>query len=230
MDLLPAFQETVFRDWGLPAIPIVEACVGQPLKRARLHSDMHDIPVLVRNPKEAYWNAGSRRIWVQTDNQMLEQVCAGLARLDHPWMRPLFVRIGRHLHLLLTLGCLPRQNTTPFIEWDKREFNTAADHAANVALDVRRDWEWQDQGLIATARMQGTCLRVCVDGARRGDAQSAGGMAVYAYQLPNQGRLLFRAGKYFGHLDSSFLAEAMSMEWALEVLITTLLGERAPLR
>ena len=45
-----------------------------------------------------------------------------------------------------------------------------------------------------------------------------------------RGRQVFRAGKHFWHLDSSFLAEAMSMEWALEVLITTLLGERAPLR
>ncbi|CAK0838700.1 unnamed protein product [Prorocentrum cordatum] len=30
--------------------------------------------------------------------------------------------------------------------WDKREFNAVADHAANAALDLRRDWEWQGQG------------------------------------------------------------------------------------
>ena len=32
------------------------------------------------------------------------------------------------------------------IEWDRRAYKSAADHAANVALDMARDWDWEGRG------------------------------------------------------------------------------------
>ena len=116
-------------------------------------------------------------------------------------------------------------NTVSFIEWDGRDFNTPADHGANVALDTGVDWERSDSAAKDRAISAGSNLRLCVDGALRGGKHAAGGLAIFAYPANGGRELLCRAGKRFGNLDSAFLAEALSLEWALEVLITTFLDK-----
>ena len=139
-------------------------------------------------------------------------LAVGLACLGQFTMRPLFVRVGRYMEKLLHPGCLPHLNTTPFIEWDERKFNSVADHAANVSLDDHRDWEWRDPGLLAQARQQRWNLRVCLDGARRGDGQAAGGLAIYAYDCVGHGQVMLRAGRCLGILFDSFMAESLALE------------------
>ena len=121
-------------------------------------------------------------------------------------------------------GVLPRRNTASFIEWDERRYNAVADHAANAALDTESDWERgceEDARRATTDRMN---LRMCVDGALRGNGKAAGGMVIYGYTSPSCRRVLYRAGKCFGHLNSAFLAEMLALEWALGVLLAMFVG------
>ena len=70
-------------------------------------------------------------------------------------------------------------DTSAFIEWERCDYNRGTDHAANVALDLGADWarEENDAGLD-----KDQCnVSLCVDGARRGDASSFGGTAIFAY-------------------------------------------------
>eukprot|EP00973_Karenia_brevis_P080559 11176999-Karenia_brevis.AAC.1 len=117
-------------------------------------------------------------------------------------------------------GLLPRLNTSPFIEWDPRHMNSLADHAGNAALDIDADWCHRDPYNINIAKASRANLRLCVDGAYRRNGTAAGGMALLAY-TPEEGKelILVRAGKLLPTVKSAFVAEAMALEWGLELLM-----------
>ena len=58
-------------------------------------------------------------------------------------------------------------------------------------------------------------LRLCVDGARRGDGLSAAGFALIGCSRDRQETILFRGGRQLGRLHSAFVAELMALEVAL---------------
>ena len=116
----------------------------------------------------------------------------------------------------------PITQLSDLVLWDRREFNSYADHAANVALDLKSDWNILDSQVLEEARRSKANIRATADGARRGDGQAAAGIAFFAY-FPGGRRVIFhRAGKLLGKLSSAFLAEALAMEWCLESFITFL--------
>ena len=127
-------------------------------------------------------------------------------------MRPLCVRIARLLWNLVASGWQPRQDTTSFIEWDPRAYNSLADHAANTALDQHRDWMQSEQ--LSTSPMLAECtnFRLCVDGARRGDGSAAAGLTLLAYPGGSDPIILRRGGFLLGNLSSAFLSEMLAME------------------
>jgi hypothetical protein len=104
----------------------------------------------------------------------------------------------------------------PFVEWDRREFNSLADHAANVTLDMGADWQ-QDGSMKAIPKPRCN-LRLCVDGARRGSSEAAAGLALIAYLPDGTEVIALRAGKRLGQLKSAFVSEMLALEWGLEVL------------
>ena len=73
------------------------------------------------------------------------------------------------------------------------------------------------------ARHSKSNLRMCIDGARKSSGRSAGGMVVYGYQDSGDKVLLYRAGVDFGTLSSTFLAETMALEWALDIFFSIVL-------
>ena len=60
-------------------------------------------------------------------------------------------------------------------------------------------------------------LRLSVDGAKRGNEQSAAGMAITAYHLDDSPLVVFKAGRYLGHLTSAFDAELLALQWGLSL-------------
>ena len=80
------------------------------------------------------------------------------------------------------------------------------------------------QDNISKAMSAQTNYRLCFDGARRGSGSASAGMALIAYYSNGERELLCRAGKILGTLPSAFLAEALAMEWALELVFTTVLA------
>ena len=99
--------------------------------------------------------------------------------------------------------------------WDPRCFNAVADHAANAAMDLGRAWKVTDDEALVEARARKANCRILFDGAMRGDGTGAGGMAVIAYYPGGRREILCRAGVLFGNISSSFLAEALALEWCL---------------
>ena len=96
---------------------------------------------MLPNQKDESWETHGKRLWIQTDNRQIKEVFGGRSALDCPNMRPLCIRIARSLEKLLTLGWKPIEDISDFITWDGRDYNTYADHAAKVALDLDQNWE-----------------------------------------------------------------------------------------
>ena len=218
------FRDSLFDIWGLPVKGPAGEAGGRPATRVKLSTGINDVPECVANSKEESWNGGARRLWIQVDNQLLSDIFAGRSQLNCEYTRPVCVRFSRQLLQLLRAGVLPRRNTASFIEWDERRYNAVADHAANAALDTESDWERgceEDARRATTDRMN---LRMCVDGALRGNGKAAGGMVIHGYTSSSCIRVLYRAGKCFGHLNSAFLAEMLALEWALGVLLAMFVG------
>ena len=122
------------------------------------------------------------------------------------------------MELLHASGWRPRLDSEPFVEGDRRSFNTLADHAANVALDGGRDWERREHEGAQAFLRAGANLRLCIDGAKRGDGSSAAGLAILAYSPDHGQMLLYRAGRQLGRLSSAFVSEVIALEWGLEFL------------
>ena len=125
-------------------------------------------PDLLFNPRDTMWDQGGKRLWIQTDNQQVSGIFDGSSLLRADTLRPSCVRIGRMLLALLQDGYRPRTDVTALIEWDPRELNGIADHAANCALDMRSDWELKSDSFQSFSKDQQSYLKLCVDGARRG--------------------------------------------------------------
>ena len=104
------------------------------------------------------------------------------------------------------------------MEWDPRDFNTTADHAANHALDTGTDWT-DNLGQQPEEQVKvGAHLRLCVDGALRGGKYAAAGVALYMYR-PGEGRVLvYRAGRCLQCVHSAFVAELLALELGLQFL------------
>ena len=106
--------------------------------------------------------------------------------------------------------------------WSLREFNTVADHACNATMDCGQSvWHRADKDKLKTTLRRGSSLRVCVDGGRRSHTKGALGFALYCLNgdRANSYQLLLRGGKLLEQVPSSFIAEALALEWALECLI-----------
>ena len=74
----------------------------------------------------------------------------------------------------------------PFVEWDPREFNSEADHAANAALDADMDWE------RVSEVPQADRWRLSVDGAYRRGAKAAAGVVLHCYNSEGDRRTVAR--------------------------------------
>ena len=110
------------------------------------------------------------------------------------------------------------------MEWDPRDYNAIADHAANYALDSGRAWQQRSCGSCSSWAVGTPNLHLCVDGARRGDGNSAVGMALFAFSPVGERELVYRAGKILGNLPSAFVAELLALEWGLEILVNVISG------
>ena len=110
---------------------------------------------------------------------------------------------------------MPRLDSSHFIEWDPREYNSLADHAANMALDLDQDWSRHEMEAITGLNPDSCNFRLSVDGAKRGDGSSSGGLAITAFLKYGTEILICRAGCKFGMLRSAFEAELLALEWGI---------------
>ena len=98
----------------------------------------------------------------------------------------------------------------PFVEWDPREFNSEADHAANAALDADMDWE------RVSEVPQADRWRLSVDGAYRRGAKAAAGVVLHCYNSEGDRQTVARYGFLLAEVTSSLVAELAALELGLE--------------
>ena len=177
-------------------------------------------PLSMPNPREQHWASGYKRLWIQTDNQLVANAFAGDAAVTTPYLQPVCVRIGRKLQTLLRTGWKPRLDTVALIEWDPRHFNAVADHAANAALDYGTDWDKLETGDVTLTASR--CWRLSVDGAYRGDGSAAAGVAIYSYDEPSTMTLIARFGRILNDVSSSLVAELIAVELGLDLFANVL--------
>ena len=216
--MFPFFLRSLAEKWCLPWIAPCMHSRDECWLTTKLPTTLDDIPPFPDNPREFRWGSPTRRLWIQTDNQQVEMAFAGLSVLDDDLLRPACVRIGRRIEALLRLDVRPRVDAEPFVEWDRRELNTMADHAANIVLDHGQNWGRVETENLHAFSFANSNFRLCVDGALRGNGASSAGIAIWAYN-PEKGRvLLFRAGRLLNTQRSSFASEIMALEWGLDEL------------
>ena len=126
--------------WSLPRISARGNLEAIPMLTVRMQTSIEDPPYLLPNPMESQWDGPANRLWIQTDNQQVQEVFGGRSTLDADHLRPICTRIARYMSRLLAKGWRPQNDTADLILWDPREYNAHADHVLNCALDLRSDW------------------------------------------------------------------------------------------
>ena len=138
-------------------------------------------------------------------------------------------RIARALLRLQNMGWLSMNDWSDYVLWSPREFNTVADHVANVTMDLKRSWTEPCRNLLQEAQHNNSSWRLCIDGGRRGEHIGALGVALYACKLSPVGScqysLVARKGVFLDEVASAFLAEALALECGLEYLLEVLEGK-----
>ena len=212
------FVESLSSQWELPCMTngfgISPCSREEPWTSIRQLASIDHPLVLKANPRELKWSHGHKRLWIQTDNQLVANAFSGIATLAATHVQPICIRIGRRLESLMFAGWRPRLDEEAFIEWDSRDFNSVADHAANAALDFGADWDRVEFGetILTTSRL----CRVSVDGAYRGDGTAAAGIAIYSYDELDTKQLIARFGRILDGVTSSLVAELIALELGLE--------------
>ena len=105
------------------------------------------------------------------------------------------------------------------MEWDPRAFNTLADHAANVAMDSGHNWDEIDLEAFQKAQNEIARIRVCSDGALRGNGKAAAGMAMIAYFPDGSKVIIRRAGRILQGVSSAFVSEVVALEWSIKCFL-----------
>ena len=93
-----SFADSLCDLWSLLRLWI-ESDLEEPffLKTHNLPTTIEDIPPLLPNSREDQWDAQSGRPRVQRNNQQLERLMGGRAKLQDESERSLLVRIARKL-------------------------------------------------------------------------------------------------------------------------------------
>ena len=99
MEPVLPFSATFGEAWAIPSTVSDTSSDPQPFLRLPLPGCL---PQLLDYAREVEWGGQGKWLWVQTDNQLLEQEFDGLAQVSDDLTKASCVQIGRHMeHLLL---------------------------------------------------------------------------------------------------------------------------------
>ena len=175
------FVNKVCDSWHLAPLPSKpEYKLYEALAEQREPCTLDNQPARVHHDHDVCWSSTVGCVNVVVDCQAVASLMTGGAVLSNPAMRPLFVRLGRALAKLHSIGAQPRCATGSLIEWRPRRFNPVADHYCNMAMDSKTTREQRDSNRVCKAWREGCNLQLYTDGGRRGDGSAALGWTVYA--------------------------------------------------
>jgi hypothetical protein len=182
-------------------------------------------PTLPHHPNDNDWDGCKGRLWIQVDCRAVAEILNGNAVLQADHTEAVFRRITKKFEELMEAQWFPRRDIDPYIVWAPREYNTVADHFANVAMDsMTMTLHWDETRMEKHLSTNGS-FKLCVDGGLRmcpsdSSRNVAGfGCALYAaIQSQLEGWTytpVFMAAMPVTEIRSAFQCEVMALEWSL---------------
>ena len=174
----------------------------------------------VPNPywPEWFWSWGDsrKRILFLVDCQALAGLfCGEMTLKDESFRRPC-VRIMQSVKELWGSGWWPKRDTDCFVQWAPRRHNGPADHLANVAMDEKSRFQWQEESL----RQKALDSRIAVtsDGGFRGRGAAASASAFIVWKLSiatRHAEPIAFSYQYWQQGRSAFEAEIIALDTAI---------------
>ena len=196
--------------WQLPSLPNVGS-FDQPHQLDKLPSSLANMPDRVHHPDDLAWDNDSKRLAITVDCKALADIVSGSAVLSNDFMRPNFIRIGRSLAHIMSLGIRPRSTLQDFISWHRRENNVVADHLWNMAMDAQMPMDHYRP----TAFQPDANLHIYSDGGVRDDMAAIGWIIYSVTRVGSTWVWNIVAWKALPMPDgniSAFMAETMALE------------------
>jgi len=208
---------------GMP--PAMDPPHGLAVELAHAQSATFDsVPDLPESPLDLQWDGFRNRVWIQPDCKSACDITNGEAVLKGAELEYPYRRIAQKLYELSVSGWQGKRDIDNLVIWLPRRFNIVADHLANAALDQGPDLHRQ----LAARSNPDACLRVCLDGALRGNIgapsrPAAMGCAIYEVRYcstsakPVHVPVLYAAQR-LSCIRSAFEAETLALEWSLSLV------------
>ena len=185
-----SFAEKVCTKWGLP-------WKRDQTTTASAASFCDEIPKTVNSklawqdhPEDVAWQSTTHRIQFIVDNQMVAKLMSGSAVLSDANYRHVFVRMGRNVAALISMGWHPCASHRDFVQWRSRAHNSVADQLCNEAMDNKCNINDLDAESIWRTAGNGN-FRINSDGGRR-DSSAALGWVVRGFAPGLHGKVLAR--------------------------------------
>ena len=134
---------------------------------------------------------------------------------------PLFTRVSEKLFELVEGGWLPNRRGANPIQWHRRCWNKIADHLANHTMNAEKSWNQRFEPPGGWLDAKSVNFLIHTDGGTRADRCSAAAWHIEIHACVNGASVIFplcMAGRFFTSPISSFTAEAIALEDALNFL------------
>ena len=180
---------------------------------------------------EIPWESVSGRFAFVTDCQPLSAVVNGLTVLTNGSLEPVLCRITRNIFSLLEREWKPARDIDDAVVWRPRDYNKIADYLVNHTMDERKSWAktFPDSATLSCAAN----FLVHFDGGTRAGQCSAAAWCIEALTVCGQSTkrsFVIQAGTFMSDPVSSFLAETIAMDEAVQALAQILSFRARPLR
>ena len=213
-----SFAEKVCEKWGLPWKRDQPTSTAAALLCVEIPKAINSGLTWNDHPDDEKWQSTSQRIQFIVDSQIVAMLMSGSAVLSDACYRPVFVRMGRNLAALVNMGWHPCAFHRDFVQWRPRAHNSIADLLCNEAMDSGCNINDLDaEGIWRTANNGN--FRINSDGGRR-NSSAALGWVVRGFTPGQQGKVLARIAMILPVSSSSFCAEVLALDNALEIIRT----------
>ena len=228
MALYPAFEKLICEKWGfVTAEPRSHAELRDGLAAKRQRVAVHHIKHMPTAHGERAPETTSEsvpgRFSIIVDCLPLAAVVNGQTSLANPSLEPVFGRITRNLFAMLDRGWKPSRDIDDAIVWQPREFNKMADFLVNYTMDERKSWAkvFPERADVSPEAN----FLVHADGGTREGRCSAAAWCIEAVHVRGQTQarsVVLIAGTFISDPVSSFLAETIALDEAVQALDTLL--------
>ena len=159
------FVQDACKALRLPAPPLKNQVLSE---QARHDKDwkMHQMPMPKQLNRDTLWTKGLPRPQLEfvVDNQAVAEIANGTGRITNDRYKAPLSRIQTRLRELYSRRFEYKAGFLDPVDWRPREFNSAADHAANCVIVSGTDIDTTDQQIVRACLDKGIAMQIFYDG------------------------------------------------------------------